>query len=499
MSFAFKRFRGVRPRIGQPSTRITDIVSTPSERQCPIHRNAAAATRAEGSADKWPPGPRAGLTGWKLLRAMAGDLPGALAAWRKSHGDVMHLRIWPEHTVVVTDPRLARELLVAHHDALIRWERGIRVFSQVHGHSVLTAEGEAWRRRRHALVPGFSPKAVQRLSPTIVDTAAQTFAQWPQNHAYWPIERELTTLTMDVILRLAFSDPLGEDVRAVEQAVRVTSAAANAEFYSLFSGPDWLPWKREKRRALWTLKELIERHIQSRLKRPREAWPEDLLTRLLQSREDASEQALQDVRDECMTTFLAGHETTAASLVWWAWCMASNPEAQSAARKEVRRVLRGRPPAVEACQEAAYLTQTIKEALRLYPVAPLLMSRRAECAIKLGDWTFPARTLFMIPVHALHHDPRWFPDPEAFRPERFAQDAAEVPRGAYIPFGVGPRVCLGQHLAMAEMTVIAAQLLRRFTLAVPVGMAPPRPVLNVTLRPEQPLHLAIAETDEDAD
>lgn len=304
---------------------------------------------------------------------------------------------------------------------------------------------------------------------------------------------------MDVILRLAFSDPLGEDVRAVEQAVRVTSAAANAEFYSLFSGPDWLPWKREKRRALWTLKELIERHIQSRLKRPREAWPEDLLTRLLQSREDASEQALQDVRDECMTTFLAGHETTAASLVWWAWCMASNPEAQSAARKEVRRVLRGRPPAVEACQEAAYLTQTIKEALRLYPVAPLLMSRRAECAIKLGDWTFPARTLFMIPVHALHHDPRWFPDPEAFRPERFAQDAAEVPRGAYIPFGVGPRVCLGQHLAMAEMTVIAAQLLRRFTLAVPVGMAPPRPVLNVTLRPEQPLHLAIAETDEDAD
>lgn len=98
------------------------------------------------------------------------------------------------------------------------------------------------------MVPGFSPKAVQRLSPAIVDTAAQAFAQWPQNHACWPIERELTTLTMDMILRVAFSDPLGEDVRAVEHAVCVTSAAANAEFYRLFSGPDWLPWKREIRR-----------------------------------------------------------------------------------------------------------------------------------------------------------------------------------------------------------------------------------------------------------
>lgn len=118
----FPRHRGIRPGIGQPSTRITDIVSTPSERQCPIHRNASAAARAGGSADKWPPGPQAGLTGWKLLRAMARDLPGTLAAWRKSHGDVMHLRIWPEHTVVVTDPQLARELLVTRHDALIRWE-----------------------------------------------------------------------------------------------------------------------------------------------------------------------------------------------------------------------------------------------------------------------------------------------------------------------------------------------------------------------------------------
>ncbi|CAN0626969.1 Cytochrome P450 [Burkholderia multivorans] len=426
---------------------------------------------------------------------MSRDLPGTLAAWQKAYGDIVHLRIWPEHEVVVADPQLARELLVAHHDALIRWERGIRVFSQVHGHSVLTAEGEAWRIRRHAMVPNFSPKAVQGFSPTIVKATTQAFAQWPREDANWPIESALTMLTMDVILQMAFSSSLVEDVRVAEQAIRVTSAAANAEFYWPASMPDWMPWKREKRQALRTLKDLIDRHLRSRLELARDAWPDDLLTRLLQSREDASALSLQNVRDECMTIFLAGHETTAATLVWWAWCMASNPEAQRVARDEVQRVLQGNAPTVETLPELGNLVQTIKETLRLYPVAPLLISRRTTRAIQLGDWTLPARTLFMIPVHLMHHDPRWFPDPEVFRPERFAPDAPEVQRGAYIPFGAGPRVCLGQHLAMAEMTVIAAMLLQRFVLSVPDGSAPPRPVLNVTLRPDQPTHLAIRQVN----
>lgn len=468
------------------------------EPQCPIHRDSPTRAPLAGSTGTWPPGPQTGITGWKLLQAMSRDLPGTLTAWRNTYGDIVHLRIWPEHDVVVANPQLARELLVSHHDVLIRWERGIRVFSQVHGHSVLTAEGENWRGRRHALLPGFSPKAVQRFSPIIVEAATRAFEQWPRAHPNWPIERELTALTMEVILQLVFSSSVGEDVRAVEHAIRVTSDATNAEFYWPASMPDWMPWKRKKRRALRTLKDMIHRHIKRRLMMAPAAWPDDLLTRLLQSREDESERSLQLVRDECMTMFLAGHETTAATLVWWAWCMASNPEAQSLARDELRRVLQGNAPSFEACQEANYLVQTIKEAMRLYPVAPMLMSRRATRAIPLGDWTFPAGTLFMIPVYALHHDPRWFPDPEKFRPERFAHDAPDPPRGAYIPFGVGPRVCLGQHLAMAEMTVLASMLLLRVELAVPIDAAPPRPVLNVTLRPDQPMHLAVTHVNADA-
>lgn len=356
-------------------------MTTPSERQCPLHRHPSPKISPPRAPTAWPPGPARGVTGWRLLIAMSRDLPGALAKWQKAHGDIVHLRIWPEHDVVVADPQLARELLVTHHDALIRWERAISVFSQVHGRSVLTAEGESWRTRRHALAPNFSPKAVQGFSSTIIAVSAETLAQWPRAAEHWPIERALTMLTMDAILRMTFSSGVEEDLQVVEQAIRVTSAAANAEFFWPFSMPDWMPWKREKRRARKTLNDMIERHLQRRLKLARDAWPDDLLTRFLLSREEAPALSLDDVRDECMTLFLAGHETTAATLVWWAWCMASNPEAQRVAREEVRRVLQGDVPVIETLPKLGYLTQTIKETMRRYPVAPLLISRRSRHAI----------------------------------------------------------------------------------------------------------------------
>jgi cytochrome P450 len=171
--------------------------------------------------------------------------------------------------------------------------------------------------------------------------------------------------------------------------------------------------------------------------------------------------------------------------------MASNPAAQQAVQEEVQQALQGGMPTADTLASLPYLTQTIKETLRLYPAAPALFSRRSTKPITLGPWQLPARTMFMVPVQVMHHDPRWFPEPLTFRPERFAPDAPEVPRGAYLPFGTGPRVCLGQHLAMSEMTVIAAMLLQRFTLSVPDGMRAPRPVMNVTLRPDQPVHLTV--------
>jgi cytochrome P450 len=229
------------------------------------------------------------------------------------------------------------------------------------------------------------------------------------------------------------------------------------------------------------------------MRMPQADWPQDLLTRLLALHvADPQAWPLRAVRDECMTAFLAGHETTAATLTWWAWCMAAHPSAQAAARAEVDMVLQGRAPVAADLPALDYLGRSLQETLRLYPAAPVLISRRARRPVMLGGWQLPARTIFAVPLQLMHHDARWFPQPQAFRPERFADGAPAIPRGAFMPFGTGPRVCLGQHLALAEMTVIAAMFLQRYSLDVPAGMAPPRPVHNITLRPQTPLTLRLA-------
>ncbi len=469
-----------------------DMTTSPSS-QCPFHADEPPPP-VPHAAGVWPPGPSVGLTGWGALRRMSHDLLATVAEWQQAFGDVVYLRIWPEHQLVVSDPQLVRELLVNRHDELIRWEHGMRVFGEVHGHSVLIAEGDAWKDKRHTLQPGFSRAAVHAFVPTMVAAAGAAFAGWPQKEEAWPIESAITSLAMDVIMRMMFSSEIGSDARMAEQAAHTLIVSTYTGLYWPMSSPRWVPWKRATRRAQAMLDGLIERHLQTRLRLARDAWPDDLLSRLLKLHlSDPAAWPLQAVHDECMTTFLAGHDTSAATLIWWAWCMAANPAAQTAARDEVRRVLQGAEPDADALASLPYLTQTLQETLRLYPAVPVLSSRRSTQPFTLGPWQLPAGTMFMVPVQLMHHDPRWFPEPMTFRPERFSSDAPKLPRGAYMPFGAGPRVCLGQHLAMTELTVIAAVLLQRFELSVPQGMKAPRPVLNVSLRPEALLRLRLSQ------
>lgn len=423
---------------------------------------------------------------------MSHNMLETLSEWKQAFGKVFHLRIWPENFIVLTDPELARELLVNHHDALIRWERGIRVFAKVHGHSVIIAEGEKWIQKRQVMQPNFTPRALQSTIPSIIGATRDALDSWPPNDDRWPIESAFTSLTMDAIIRTMFSTEVGDEARQAAEAVRVVGKVMDAEFFSLVNWPDWVPWKLGKRRAIQKLDELIERHMQERLQAPEKSWPDDLLSRLLRLQQtNPSEWSYKDIRDECMTTFLAGHETTAATLTWWAWCMASNPTMQEKARTEVAQVLQGEAPTMQALPALSYLARTLDETMRLYPAAPVLMTRRAVKPVSLGPWQFPQRTLFMLPIQLMQRDSSWFTDPQDYWPDRFNDEPRRPPRGAYAPFGLGPRVCLGQHLATAEMKVMAAMILQRWTLSIPAGMKSPRPVQQVALRPDEPLHLSL--------
>lgn len=468
-----------------------------SER-CPFRANQTIET-PEGVAPRkgaWPPGPPAGSFGLSLARERRTDILGAIANWKRLYGDLVHVHLWPEHEIIVAGPEQVRQLLVEQHDELMRWERATKLNSRLLGHSVFVADGSAWRAKRAVMQASYSVKVVQQGIPDLTSTVQASFAAWPEAHPEWPIEAQLTTLTMGLILRSMFSSGSADDAREAEHALRDMQRHVQMQWFWFALLKDAMPWNRRNREARNAFRRLIEGQIQGRLAVAVAERPDDVLTRLLQLHaQDPEVWSLRAVADECVTAFLAGYATVATTLSWWCWCLATHPDVQTQARQNVLELLGTRPPQADDLASLGYLKQTLLETLRKYPAAPLLNIRRSRAPIALDGWKIPRRARFVVPVIALHHDARWFPEPDAFRPERFAPGASEIPRGAFIPFGVGPRICLGQHQAMAEMLCVTAMLLQRFKLHPAEGHAAPTPVYRSTFRPSPALKLRIAPID----
>jgi cytochrome P450 len=443
------------------------------------------------------PGPRPRWLGLGDLITMRRDYLGFIERQR-GFGPLVRQRILGERVVDVFDPELLRSVMVDHADALIRWERGPEVFASLMGQSVLVTEGTTWQRQRRMLMPAFTPKRVAGYAQLMVAATQNGLDQLREGPL--ALDSWFSHLTMDVISRTLFSAPIGVDTAAAAAAVQTLSETALAEMFWPMTLPDWLPLpgKAAKRAAERLLRELVGGHIAARVATGDER--DDLLGRLLALRDEATGTSLsrQEVFDQCMVSFQAGHETSATALLWWSWLMAIHPEAQARARAEVATVLGGQAPGAEHLPALTWLGATLKEAMRLYPPVAALMTRRLTRPVQLGGVQLPARSLVRITPWLLHRDPQLWPRAADFRPERFMPDAPdEIPRGAYIPFGLGPRVCLGQHFAVLEMTLIAALLLQRFEFSAPAGTRP-QPRLGVTLRPEGGLTLTLRRVTKTA-
>ena len=447
-----------------------------------------------------PPGPRSGLFGLRLASRMFKDYPGFHRQLQRDHGDAAWFRVGPYRDYVFSHPDLIREVLVSKARSFVRWQRGMRVFAKAHGQSVLITEGAVWQRQRRMLQPVFAPRRFDGYARQIGAASAQALDA-VRTDGVTPIdfEQAMTTLTMDVIMRTMFSSEAPEDAAAAGAAVQVLSRAALNEMFLPFEVPDWvpLPWRPATRRALRSLDALVWRLLRERRADPRPY--EDLLAMLMSAADDEGDGGRlsdQEVRDQCMTMFLAGHETTATGLGWWGWAMATHPEIAQRAAAEVDAALGGRVPTHADLPRLPYLMQTIKETLRLRPPAAALFTREAVEDVQIGPWLLPRGSLVLITPYVVHHDERWFPSPERFDPDRFAPERADaIPRGAYLPFGVGQRVCIGNNFALMEMAQIAAMLLQRFEFAWPAHEAAPHPRLHVTLRPEGGLRLVLKPRD----
>ena len=466
---------------------------------------------ATGSFDRdpaaRPPGPPDRWWGFPLLRAMQRDYIGFTAGLQREHGDVVAMRLVNERSIDLFTPEAVREVLVDQAAHLVRWERGIEVFEQVFGQSVLTTEGALWQRQRRMLQPAFTPRRVAAQAALMVQAIGPALERaLPAGPAGRTGEVDMdalfSSLAMDVILRVLFSRSAAADAHAAAQATQVLSQVALQEMFRPFTLPDWLPLpgKAAKRRALHTLRALVGRHIDERraaLSAGAAVPQDDLLALLLELRDTEGPQATgaglsaQELFDQCMVSFQAGHETSATALLWWSRLMAEHPAAAERARAEVDEVLGPRDPVPADLPALPWLSATLKEAMRLYPPIAAVMTRRATADLKVQGYTVPRGTMLRITPWVLQRDPRSFPEPDAFRPERFLPGAPPPPRGAWMPFGAGPRVCIGQHFAMQEMQLVAAMLLQRCTLALPPGAPPAVPELHVTLRPRGGLRLRV--------
>jgi len=448
-----------------------------------------------------PPGPKTPWFGLPLLREMRRDYLGFMQRTHQAHGDIAYMRHGPEHAYDLFSPELMREALVDNAEHFIRWERGIEVFAEAFGQSVLVTEGDTWKRQRRMLTPVFSARHIAGYGALMTQAAERALndtvpSQDPS--ALVDIEALMARVTMEVIMRVLFSSSAQNDARDAATATQILSASAISEMYWPFSVPTWMPWpgNTKKRWGFCTLRGLVNRHIDERkdAKKP-DAPTDDLLAILLAARDEHDPtRGLSDteLRDQCMVLFQAGHETSATALVWWARLVAEDAGVSKKIQRELDDVLQGREPAATDAPRLDYLQATIKEAMRLYPPVAALMSRRAVRDVRIGEWTIPRGSLVRIAPWVAHHDARWFPDPESFRPERFVASAENPPRGAWMPFGAGPRVCIGQHFAMLEMTLIAAMLMQRYVLSIdPQQSTRPTGLLNVTLRPSGGMRLRL--------
>lgn len=440
------------------------------------------------ASPNFPPGPTASLWGLNHLQAMQKDYLAFVAGLQRQHPDVAHVQVFNEHISHVFHPDWVRQVLVEQSDALIRWERATDVFSMSMGQSVLVTEGAQWQRQRRMLQPGFSPKRVAGYAGLMVSAtraALQDLTHRPAKSGV-DIESVMTRTTLDVILLTLFGRHEVTDPGRVSDAIQTLSHHGFAQFFRPFSWPLWMPWPAERgaRRALKTLDELIDGHI-ARAQAFKENGGDELLTmlRLAEDSEGGEKLSAQELHDQTMVMFQAGHETSATALTWWCGLMARHPEVAERIHAEVDAALQGTDPSPESLQKLPWLQASLKEALRLYPPAAILFTRRAQRDIKVGPWTLPKGHLMAFTPFVIQRDSRWFESPDEFKPERFLPGAPEIQRGAWMPFGAGPRVCIGQHFAMLEMGIIAAMLMQRFRMRWPVGTEWPKTNLAVTLRP----------------
>lgn len=429
-----------------------------------------------------PPGPKGSfLLG--NLPDFARDILGYLTRCAREYGDIVYLRLASWDVYLLSHPDLI--------DVVLRQERGNfvkhrffwRHVKGIFGNGLLTSEGDFWLRQRRLAAPAFHPDRIAAYGDVMVRYADRLADGWRDGEVR-DVHREMMKVTMEIVSKTLFDADVERDVEEVGAAFDVVLKEIATRVRRPLRIPDAIPTpgNLRYRRGVEILDRVVNRFIAERRARPGDRG--DLLSMLMSARDDdGAAMSDRQLRDELVTLFLAGHETTAIVLSWTWHLLAQHPLVRDRLVAELFGELQRRPATVADLPRLPYVDAVLKEAIRLYPPAYLL-GREAVAGCEMGGWRIPAgATIYMSPW-VLHRDPRWFASPEKFLPERWLDGlAARLPRFVYFPFGGGPRICIGDRFATMEAALVLATIARRFRLER-TSEAEIVPFPSITLRPE---------------
>jgi len=411
-----------------------------------------------------PPGPGMNLLTSALKQKRWVDPIAHFRGLAANFGDIAHYKLGRRHILFLNHPAYMREVFVAQHANFVK-ERTQQRAKLLLGEGMITADGAMHKQQRQAAAPAFHRQKIAAHAVEIVRRAAALRDEWGANERH-DVHREMMTLALGIIGATLFQSDLGEEVNALNRAMAdimdVYNAVVLLPGIRLLLRIPFTPLRKFVR-ARTKLHRAVDRLIAEHRQRGADATGTDLLTMLLEAQQTQG-WSDEHVRDQVVTVVLAGYETTAIALTWTWYLLSQNADAEAKMHAEIDCVLNGRMPTYDDLPQLRYTEMVMAEALRLYPPA-WAMGRLALNEFQLGEYRLPAGTTVLASQYILHRDARFFPDPLRFDPERHTAEAkAARVKGAYCPFGMGPRQCIGEAFAWMEGVLIVATLAQRWKL-----------------------------------
>jgi cytochrome P450 len=409
-----------------------------------------------------------------------------------------------QRTHVVTDPELVQQILVREAAAFGRAPLMNRALKPALGEALLTADGPHWRWQRRVASPAFRHDRLDAFIPDMQAAAEATASRWSAmpDGAVIDLGHEMMHTTFDIIVATMMSGGEGIDIDRVEQSINASLRTSNwALLYARLNLPPntWYPGRAKATASRDWMRDLALGIVRKRRAQLSSGAPRagDLVDLLIEAEDPGTDDepgrgamADRDIADNLLTFIAAGHETTALALTWAFYALAKHPEWTAKILDEVRDSASDGRLGVSELPHLVATRQVVQESLRLYPSAPVI-ARHANRAVSLPGLEVRENDTIILPIYVIHRHRRLWQDPDRFDPDRFSPErSAGRHRYAYMPFGAGPRICIGLNFALNEAILILATLLSRFELT-PADPATPTPVMKITLRPKQPMRMVI--------